>query len=66
MKPVTDMDYVELYAKKLKEDKRHFEQQKVIIESQMESSISVFRNMFGEGEEFKANARDYLKKMGII
>ncbi|MBU4502720.1 MAG: hypothetical protein KKA79_09040 [Nanoarchaeota archaeon] len=66
MKPVTDMDYVEFYAKKLKEDNRHFEQQKMLIESQMESSASLFRNMFGEGEEFKENARGYLKKLGII
>ncbi len=66
MKLATDMDFVEFYAKKLKEDKRHFEQQKIIIESQMESSAALFRKLFGEGEEFKANAREYLRKMGII
>lgn len=65
MIPFTDMDYVELYAKKLREDNKLFEQQKKLIESQMKSSSSLFKNKFG-GKNFKENARKYLKSVGII
>lgn len=64
MKPMTDLDYVELYAKKLKEDSSLFKQQKMLIESQMKSSSDVFNNMFGEN--FKVNARKYLRGIGLI
>jgi len=66
MKPMTDMDYVELYAKKLREDNSLFKQQKMLIESQMKSSSQFFRNCFGEGEDFKKNARIYLRKVGLL
>lgn len=59
-----DIDYVELYAEKLKNDNRLFKQQKVLIESQMKSSSSFFKNAF-KGN-FKRNARAYLKKTGIL
>lgn len=62
MKPRTDMDYVELYAKKLKEDNSLFRQQKKLIESQLKSSSSLFKNMFGKAD-FKENARKYLRKI---
>lgn len=65
MIPITDMDYVELYAKKLKEDNSLFKQQKMIIESQIKSSNSLFLNMFGN-KNFKQNARIYLKSVGLI
>lgn len=58
------VDYVELYAKKLREDNSFFEQQKDLIESQLDGSSSLFRNMFGDN--FKVNARKYLKKIGLI
>ncbi len=64
--PKTDMDYIELYANRLKEDNSLFKQQKMLIESQMHASASLFRNRFGKGKEFKANARKYLKSVGII
>lgn len=60
MKPKKDMDYVELYATKLKNDNRVFKEQKELIESQLESSQSIFKKMFGK-KNFKANARKYLK-----
>lgn len=66
MKPTTDMDYVELFAKKLKEDKNLFQQQKTIIESQLHSSWEIFRKKFGTGEEFKAKAREYLRGTGFL
>ncbi len=60
-KPETDLDYVELYAKMLREDNSLFKQQKKLIESQLKSSSSLFRKMFGK-KDFKRNAREYLKK----
>ena len=56
MKPKTDLDYVELYAEKLKKDNRLFKQQKKLIESQLKSSSSLFRNMFGTAK-LKEKAR---------
>ncbi len=35
MKPKNDLDYVELYAERLKEDNRLFKQQKKLIESRL-------------------------------
>ena len=60
MRPKTDLDYVELYAEKLKKDNRLFKQQKKLIESQLKSSSSLFRNMFGKAD-FKEKARKYIK-----
>ncbi|PIN87103.1 hypothetical protein COV19_01245 [Candidatus Woesearchaeota archaeon CG10_big_fil_rev_8_21_14_0_10_44_13] len=62
MRPKTDLDYVELYAKKLKEDNSSFKQQKKLIESQLKSSSSLFRNMFGKAD-FKEKARKYIKSV---
>jgi hypothetical protein len=58
------IDYVTLYAEKLKKDNSIFKQQKMLIESQMQSSKEIFQNMFGSN--FKANARKYLKDIGMI
>ena len=66
MKPTTDMDYVELYAKKLSENNSIFEQHRKFINDRFRSSSILFRNMFGTGEEFKTNAREYLRKTGIL
>jgi len=64
MVPKTDLDYVEIYAKKLKTDNGLFSQQKNFIESQLKISQSFFLNNFGEN--FNAKAREYLKKRGLI
>ena len=60
-----DLDYVEFYAKKLKEDSTIFKQQKILIESQLKASSQLFKNMFGE-KNFKQNARKYLREVGLI
>ena len=64
--PETDLDYVVLFANKLKEDASLFQQQKSLLESQYLASKSLFKNMFGEGEEYVKNARIYLRKIGVI
>jgi hypothetical protein len=66
MKKTPEIDYVELYAKKLLHDPSLFKDQKMLIDSQIKSSRELFRKRFGEGEEFKKNARIYLKEMGMI
>ena len=52
MKPLKKIDYVKLYAKRLKEDNSLFKQQKIFIESQFHASHSLFKNMFA-GQDFK-------------
>ena len=64
MRPKTDLDYIELYAEKLKKDNRLFKQQKALIESQLKSSSSLFRNMFGK-TCFKEKARKYIRKVSL-
>lgn len=64
MHPKKDIDYVEFYAEHLKMDNRYFEHQKTFIESQMRASRSFFSGML-EGD-FKANARAYLRKVGLL
>lgn len=66
MIPKTDLDYVEHYAAKLKENADFFKQQKLIIESQLHSSTMLFKGMFGKGKQFKINARKYLKNTDRI
>ena len=66
MIPKTDLDYVELFANKLKKDNSLFKQQKMLIESQLHSSAELFRKRFGTGKIFKINARKYLKEIGLI
>ena len=58
---ISDLGYVELYAKKMKVDNSYFKQQKILIESQIKASSIIFRNKFGRGEMFKNNARKYLR-----
>lgn len=64
--PITDMDYVELHAEKLKENNALFEEQKRFIESQLFGNRSLNTNMFGKGNSFKKKCREYLKKLGKI
>jgi hypothetical protein len=59
--PLTDLDYIKFYAKKLKENNRYFKQQKDLIDSQFQASKSLFRKKLGTKERFKINARAYLK-----
>jgi hypothetical protein len=63
MKQMTDLDYIELYANRLKHDNSLFEQQKLIIDSQIRGSHSLFKNMFA-GKDFKTEARKYLRSIG--
>ena len=65
-RPVKDSDYVELYANSLKENNKFFKQHKMLINGQILASRQIFRKKFGEGEDFKKNARDYLRKLGIL
>ena len=64
-KPISNLDYIELYAKRLKDDNTLFAQQKMLIDSQIKSSQSFFRNAFS-GKDFKKEARKYLKAVGLI
>ena len=64
MKHMKELDYVTMYAEALKKDNALFEQQKMLIESQMAASASLFKNMFGAN--FKEKARTYLKNTGIL
>lgn len=41
-------------------------QQNMLINSQIQSSQSLFSNTFGQGEDFKKNAREYLKNIGVL
>jgi len=65
MKIKKDLDYVELYAEKLKNNNNLFKQQKGIIESQLKSSSSLFKKTF-KTKNFKVNARKYLRGIGLI
>ena len=64
--PKSDIDYVEFYALKLKKNNKFFKDHKKFIESQYKGSSSLFRNKFGIGDEFKINARIYLKSMNLL
>lgn len=64
-KPLEDLDYVKLYANKLKENNALFKQQKKLIESQLKSSSDLFKRMFGL-DNFEINARKYLKGRKLI
>jgi hypothetical protein len=63
--PITDMDYVELYAKSLKNNPDLFKQQKMLIESQLKASRELFMKRFGE-KDFKIKAREYLRAIELI
>ncbi len=64
MKSMNNLDYVVLYAKKLKENNKLFKQQKQLIEDQLRASQSLFKNSFRG--DFKLNARKYLKGIKLI
>ena len=64
-KPKTDLDYIEIYSEKLKNDNSLFDQHKRFIESQLMASSSLFKEAFSE-TEFKELARKYLKGRLLI
>ncbi len=59
------INYVELYAKSMKEDNKIFEQHQRLINSQIRSSILLFKETFKD-KDFKEEARKYLKNVGLI
>jgi len=61
----TRLDYIELYANRLKKNNSLFKQQKELIESQLQGSSALFKKMFGTGKSFKINARRFLKTIGL-
>ena len=65
MKVWSDLDYVDYYAEKLREDNSFFEQQRMLIESQLAASKSLFKNIFGK-KNYKKAARKYLKSVKLI
>ena len=64
MKDMADLDYVRLYAEKLKEDNSLFAQQKKLIEAQLKGSSQLFKKMFGKN--FKSGARKYIRAIGLL
>ncbi|MDP3990383.1 MAG: hypothetical protein Q8Q01_04215 [archaeon] len=65
MKQMTELDYVSFYAKKLREDNKFFIQQKMLIDSQIKASSSLFKNRFSE-KNFKKESRKYLRSIGLL
>jgi len=63
--PKTDLEYVEIYAEKLKENPKFFKQQKELIDSQLINSSALIKQRFSK-ENFKARIRDNLRKLGIL
>ena len=63
--PKTDEDYIKLYAESLKKNPELFKQQKMLIDSQIKASRSLFKT-FGKEEEFKLNARRYLRGIKLL
>ena len=59
-----EIDYVTLYAESLKENNLLFEQQKMLIESQLKASSSLFTKTFSG--DFKLQARSYLRGIGLL
>ena len=63
--PKTDEDYIKLYAESLKKNPELFKQQKMLIDSQIKASRSLFKT-FGKEEEFKLNSRRYLRGIKLL
>ena len=60
-----ELEFIEYFAIKLRNDNRLFLLQKKLIESYLHSLHNYFKNKFGD-KNFKENARKYLKKIGLI
>jgi len=65
MKTWVDLDYVEYYARQLREDTSLFKQQKMLIDSQIKSSRELFNTRF-KNQDFKTQARKYLHECNLI
>ncbi len=63
--PKSDLDYIEIYAEKLRENPEFFKQQKELIESQLSSSSDLTKKRFSK-ENFKAQVRAHLKEIGVF
>ncbi len=63
--PKTDLDYVEIYAEKLKENPKFFKQQKELIDSQLIASSDLTKKRFSK-ENFKTEIRKYLLEIGLL
>ena len=73
MKPGRDnkedrINFVKYWAEYIRthSDKDWSKQQNMLINSQIKASQSLFRNSFGQGDDFKKNARKYLRKVGVL
>src|SRR3989344_3397744 len=64
MENLSDLDYVRIYAESLKSNPLLFRQQKMLIDSQIQASRSLFKSMLA-GPNFKIAARKYLKEIGL-
>lgn len=60
-----DLELVEYFAERLKNDNSLFEIEKKLIESHLNSINNYFKNKFGD-KNFKENARKYLREIGLI
>jgi len=63
--PKTDLDYVELYAEKLKKNNKFFKQQKELIDSQLSASSDLTRKRF-PGKDFKTQIRSHLRDIRVL
>jgi hypothetical protein len=63
--PKTDLDYVEIYARELKNNSKFFKQQKKLIESQLKSSSQLAKQRF-PSKNFKISMRNHLRKIGLL
>lgn len=61
--PRDNLDYVKIYSSKLREDSKYFKQHKMLIDSQLKTSKLLFAKRFGTGNQFKTNAREYLRRI---
>ena len=59
------IDYVKFYAEKMRDNNQYFKQQKMLIDSQIIASRSLFKNKF-KGSDFKKEAREYLREVGLL
>ncbi|MBI2133415.1 hypothetical protein HYU11_01895 [Candidatus Woesearchaeota archaeon] len=65
MKSAKNIDYIRLHAEKIRKDSRHFAQQKMLIDSQIQASRSFFQRKFS-GKDFNTEARKHLKGIGLL
>ena len=64
-KPLIDLDYVNYFAQRLRDNPSLFKDNKLLIDSQIKSSKEIFLKRFGK-KNFKENARKYLREIGIL